>query len=232
MKKIILSFLIFNIYSLSSRSTFENKLIQGSIKELDTKIKLSFNINKKDSYNKTYLMLACEYGAYDLVASLLKRKAKLELHDYRGDTAFLLAVKNKNIEIAKLLKKYGSNINYRNKDNYNALFIAIQNGDIDTVDFLLEEELNPNEKFDSLNALQFALLNVKNEDYYRIVKLLLLYDADINYKTTKNYIIVFDKSDINEEVNFVEFNLKEGYNSLEIAKMLKLTKIAKLLEKI
>ena len=58
--------------------------------------------------------------------------------DSAGNTPALIAARDKNIPLVKLLLSQGANINAKNKDGYTLLHYALQNKDTNLSSFLVE----------------------------------------------------------------------------------------------
>lgn len=89
--------------------------------------------NDVDTYRKSPLMYACEFGNVDLVKTLLDADVDVNIASVDGDTAIMYAIRNKNIknssEIVALLLKYGADVDdVINKKNEYPLLVAAKLG--------------------------------------------------------------------------------------------------------
>lgn len=95
------------------------------------------NPNAHVSYSSTTPFLnAAARGQTDIAAAMLA-KAKINSVDYRGNTAYALAVAAKNKPLAELLLNNGAAVDARNRSGWTPLFYAVRNGDTTTVDTLI-----------------------------------------------------------------------------------------------
>ena len=69
---------------------------------------------------------------------LQDKQALIETKNHRGDTALLLAAKNKQLEMIIYLGEEGANLEAQNHDGTTALMSAARNGDLDLVKYLCE----------------------------------------------------------------------------------------------
>jgi ankyrin repeat protein len=142
--------------------------------------------NKADNEkNITPLLIATQYGYYDMVEVLLEHNAKTNLSDINGITPLYIAAQNGNYRLAELLLGKGAEIDSPNKRGATPLYIAAQNGFFKIVELLLDQgakiELANNEgvtpflaaiamgKADVLKVLLNKILGIENQE--REVKL-------------------------------------------------------------
>lgn len=86
----------------------------------------------------------------------------LEMWNLHGETCFLVACKNRDVEMMKLLANKGADINARcGRSGYTALHYAVEMKSFEVIDFLLEEEsLDINvENFAGWTSYQLCLIN-------------------------------------------------------------------------
>lgn len=102
------------------------------------------DVNKQWA-NKTPLQMAIIHKWFDGVQLLLNIGANISAIDIIGDNIFIAAVKlkedadgNKN-KIIRLLRRKNIRADFKNKANKTALMIAAQNGDLETLNTLLED---------------------------------------------------------------------------------------------
>ncbi|MPN08744.1 hypothetical protein SDC9_156029 [bioreactor metagenome] len=94
------------------------------------------DIDKKDSRGRTPLINSIvQRKSIDIIESIIRAGANLELKDKLGDTALKKAIKFKRIDVVELLIKYGVNIQSENIEN-SPWFFARKNKKI--ADILLE----------------------------------------------------------------------------------------------
>jgi len=133
------------------------------------------------------LITAATYNKLDLVEMLLEMGANIEIQNPRGETPLYLANINRNINMIKLLLKYGAEINkIIHFGGDTVLKKAISNENIEIIKLLLDNDANPNLGDDKNNTplQEAAIIFSFNDDSISavIIKLLLQYGADINSK--------------------------------------------------
>jgi tetratricopeptide (TPR) repeat protein len=126
------------------------------------------NIEAKDKYDRTALMIAVIDGKTNVVKLLLDKGANIEAKatapPYDGDTALIRAFYEGRSEMVKLLLDRGANIEARNKAGDTALITAAGNGHTEIVKLLLDKGANIEAKNNhELTALHWAKVNEKKE---------------------------------------------------------------------
>ncbi len=112
---------------------------------------------------------------------LIDKKTYNLLYFFKN-VAIYYAVKNRNIEITKLLLEYNANPNIENKNGWTLLHIASKNNSVDIVKLLIDAgadlyiknkygltPLHIASKYDSIDVIKFLInygidINIKNED--------------------------------------------------------------------
>jgi ankyrin repeat protein len=133
----------------------------------------SLMINQKDIYGKTSIHLATLVGHLQIVQSLLKAGADINIADKEGFTPIESATCNRYYEIFKILYDYSISHNLHiNIDKL--IFIAAKNSNENILSFLIAHAVNPNIKDkDGYTPLDYAL---KNKDTTS-AKIILNYNA-------------------------------------------------------
>jgi len=109
---------------------------KGNLQKAQKALRAGANVDAKDKYDQTALMLASHCGLTDLVGLLIKAGANVNAKYKDGCTALTWASMNFNTDIVELLIKAGADINA--KDNYveTALMYASVWGHKDIVELL------------------------------------------------------------------------------------------------
>jgi len=179
----------------------------------------------------------------ELINYLIEKETiNVNLQDYNGYTALILATSINNIEIVKLLlQREDIAVNSETFDDNTALMFAIKNNNIEIVKLLLKrEDIAVNlQTSNGYTALMVAIEIVNN---IAIVKLLLLReDLNLNLKNANGYtalMIAIEDNNI-EKVKLllkredIDLNLKNdnGYTALMLAKNKNYSEIIKLISK-
>ena len=87
-------------------------------------ISLGTDVEQLDE-DKTPLMFAALLGDKLITKAIIQEEAQLDFFDREGNTAFIYASRNNNLEILKLLYAGGADINTTNQDNWTALDYSI-----------------------------------------------------------------------------------------------------------
>jgi ankyrin repeat protein len=96
------------------------------------------DVDLRDHFGKTALILAAEKGRLDLAKIVLEAKAFVNLSDSEQNTALILAVKIGHVPLAReLMVTYGANVYKENKFGDSALSLAFQRLDVDMANMLV-----------------------------------------------------------------------------------------------
>lgn len=165
-----------------SANAIHQSILDGRLRQVSYFIQMGVNVNSKDKYHRTCLMLAClsdheEYGI-QVAKLLLKSNADINIQDGRGRTAVFLACSENREKLFNLfLDTHGALIDYRLKDNDgNALInhVAV-NGSVYMLRKLIEKMNLKKVEVDHRNNLGYTalLLSIKNDKYlnaYYLIK--------------------------------------------------------------
>lgn len=208
-----------------------------AIKKLINKI----NVNMKDEYGYTALILAADRGYQNIVEFLLKiPNINVNIQNNRGDTALYEATSSGHRNIVKLLLQMPSiNVNAQNHDGWAAIHWATSENDIQMVKLLLDTPgLNINIQMNIGDTpLMRAFVNLDEN----IIKLLLSHDnIDVNIQNNEGYTaLIFATWQINKEIvelllnsPLINLNLKDvhGKTALTYAKERNFRKIEQLIK--
>ncbi|XP_036423490.1 transient receptor potential cation channel, subfamily N, member 1 [Colossoma macropomum] len=93
------------------------------------------------------LLLAVEAGNVGIVKELLSGQTEPQLHAQRtgsGDTALHICCRRKDVEMAKVLVEFGSNLDSQNDEGQTPLHVAAWEGDEAMLKFFYQSKANPN----------------------------------------------------------------------------------------
>jgi len=98
------------------------------------------SVNLRNYNGVSALMEAAGWNMQgEVLQYLIENGAKLDLEDELGNTAFMIALENNNLEFAELLLNLGADINYQDNVGNTALMQAVIADKKDVVKFLLEK---------------------------------------------------------------------------------------------
>lgn len=129
-------------------------------------LRCSFDINLRDENSLTMLMVACLYGYYDMVDTLIKLKADVDLVDKNGNNALVWCIQN--YDIVKLLVHAKINVNQQNFEFKTPLMFASQLGELNVVKLLLKHNANIHDiDSNGNNALLWSCAIMNNKQIIR-----------------------------------------------------------------
>ncbi len=127
------------------------------------------DIEIKNPYGFTALMIACQKCDIQMVQALLAAGADKEAKEPNGWTAFMLAAELNYLDILKILKEAGADSEAKDPNGFTMLMRAAGNGDINMVQILLKAGANSDTVSSSgVTAMMLATQN----NHPDIVKLL------------------------------------------------------------
>jgi len=133
---------------------------QGKVDQISLLISNKANLESKDGYGNTALILAAESVNEDCVEELIRAKARVNAKDNFGQTALMHAVSRGNAQISDMLLKHGAHTNDATKFGQTALMKAaytIHHHTHYNIESLLEKKADPNLKDkDGRTALMIA----------------------------------------------------------------------------
>jgi ankyrin repeat protein len=137
---------------------------------------------KADDYSA--LMYAVKHNKNEIATILIKSDiCNVSQQSNVGETALMIAIFNRNIEIAQQLIQAGADLNLQNKNGSTALNFAAANGLYDIVKLLLKKDVALNTQHKSgLTPLMDAVCR----GFHEIVILLLNRGADANTQNNEN----------------------------------------------
>ncbi|KAH4216616.1 hypothetical protein HBI26_190290 [Parastagonospora nodorum] len=168
--------------------------------------------NVRDSLGTTPLIYACARGHAQVAEILLEAGALAHFVDRRGSTALLGSVKNRHLELTRMiLKEKDVVINAFHKpfNNYTALMLAAWNSDPHTVDALLQRpDLDVN--LSPPNSRSNCLIIATCDDEKECVKELLQHPSiDVNHQDRSGYTATHYAA-LNGYVDTLELLLNAG----------------------
>jgi hypothetical protein len=113
------------------------------------------DVNRKNEFGKTALMIASYRGGVDMVRLLVKAGANVNLRDRENQTALMIASAEGHLDIVRTLVEADAVVDQSTQDSdETALMMAADGGHLDVFRFLLSRGANPNKR--SEGTLQHA----------------------------------------------------------------------------
>lgn len=129
------------------------------------------DINSCNEFGMSALMVACDFGAMDVVRFLLTHGAVPDTQNENGLTALMIAAARNDTEMVAMLLKYGADYTMREKSGWNALMIACAEGAKDTVVQLIKTGMDLNVRNDENDsALTIAMKSGAHDCVYHLMK--------------------------------------------------------------
>jgi ankyrin repeat protein len=124
---------------------------RGDIEKAKDLLQNGYDVNIRDEFGQTALIVAAEDCDLEMVKLLLAHGADVNLQEKDGYTALMAAIENQfwteedneeqynaALEIVKMLLKHGAHVNLKNEENYTALMIALDNSYLEIAKLLLK----------------------------------------------------------------------------------------------
>lgn len=186
-------------------SKLHHAIITNDIKLFDKNLHL---INETDQLGSTPLMWAIRMKNKQMIDRLLHEKdLQINSKDKQKNSALMLAIKNREHEIASTLLQYNINANETDKNEYTPILIAVALGKTSILDKLIEKTNEKNLK----EALAFSVIN----ENINAVKI-LIEKKDLNSKIEAEGKTLINYAIENNCNYMIPFLIKKGC-SLDIS---------------
>lgn len=130
--------------SKALEASLRSAAYDGDVKNLEKLIEKGVNLEARDSYKQTPLILAVRHGHETFVAALLKANVEVNAQDTYGQTALHHAAEWGFSKIISLLIAKGANLESRNDNGNTPLIFAVWKGHEDAIEVLLEGNADVN----------------------------------------------------------------------------------------
>jgi len=181
----------------------------GHLEAVKQHITDGVDVDKKDDWSKTPLILATEGGHLEVVKFLIESGASIDAKDeWSGRTALILAAEKAHVDIVKYLIAEGANVKISSNGRYTALHDAAGNGLLEIVGILIGKGADVNA---SSNSGDTVLSSAVVAGHIDIVKLLIAEGADVNASESWGYTSLHLAVDRGRK-EIIEILLENGAN--------------------
>lgn len=138
-------------------TALEYALRNGSREMLQLLLRSGADVNTRNSFKQTPLMLLGDESTDHMVWDLIHAGAKVNLKDEYGDTALMEAAREKNLPVLMALLNAGARVDTKNKEGETALMLAAYTNQIANIRALIRAgaDLNARDN-DGWTALDYA----------------------------------------------------------------------------
>ncbi len=174
-------------------------------------IEQGIDVNLTDEQGRTPLMFAAEEGHLDIVQYLVAMRAEINPLDNGNHSALIYAVGEGNTDIVQYLLDKGAEVVVV---DHNALEIAIQEGDEETFDLLLEQQVenNPSQEEELKRNYDFHFFIEAVEDgNMQVVRNYIRKKGDVNAATKDGWTGLIEAAD-ESNLNMVRLLTEAGAN--------------------
>ena len=143
------------------------------------------DVNATNSENESALLLASRRGNLDIIHALLSSGADPTIASVEGNTWLHYAVNGGcSIEVLTVIVGNGADVNATNNKNESALLLASQEGNLDTINILLESRADPNITSAEGNTwLHYAVDGRCSKEVFQAI---IDHGADVNSRNKDN----------------------------------------------
>jgi type II secretory pathway predicted ATPase ExeA len=155
------------------RESEESALIlavwNNQILEINELLQLGADVNTRNHFGQTPLMIASMFGSSDVIKTLLENDAALNVIDNQGLTAVMLGARNGQSQVVEFLLNNGADVNVQDKRGLTALMHAASFGHKTTVQVILK--FNPELDIKS-NKGRSADVIASSQGYQHVAKII------------------------------------------------------------
>ena len=161
------------------------------------------NVNLKNKEGSTPLIIATQNGFLSIVKILISFNADINEKDNRFFNALTYAIGKP--DILEFFFLHGANAEYKDHEGNSLIHYAIINGDIQSIQIIINQNINLESNGNGLTPLLFATKMNKIE----IMKILLSNGANVNAKTKEGYyplLFAIERSNLNSIKLLVQYD--------------------------
>ena len=176
-------------YALGSRHFKIAKLLIKKKADMDAQFNPDCEYSNCDELGFTPLQYYSKFGDLEIVKFLIENNADINKKNPEGNTAFLIALINREDDVARFLLQKGAEIKDKNYSDYTPLMAASWAGNYKIVKALIKRNVDLNEISDDgygYSALWSALSN----NQLKIAKYLIRHGADVNLIYINRYTVL------------------------------------------
>lgn len=140
---------------------------EGNLEVVQALVQAGANIDKRNAFKETPIMLACITGSAKIVEYLLSKEAQI---NQPGWTPLLYAATNGQNEIVKLLIENHAYIDSSAPNGSTPLMMAVRGGHISTAQLLLEEGADPSIKNENGESAESWAEMAKQTDLAALIR--------------------------------------------------------------
>ena len=140
---------------------------EGNLEVVQALVQAGADIDKRNAFKETPIMLACITGSTRIVEYLISKEAQI---NQPGWTPLLYAATNGHNEIVKILIENHAYIDSSSPNGSTPLMIAVRGGHISTAQLLLEEGADPTVKNENGESAQSWAVMSKNTELAQLIR--------------------------------------------------------------
>ncbi|MEW5558803.1 ankyrin repeat domain-containing protein [Enterobacter asburiae] len=182
-------FIIPLLYGSNSMAEKQNPSLnsvvgKGDILAVKELVEKGTNIETRDIYNRTPLMIATRMNNVAIASYLIEKGADVNAKDIIQDTPYLYAGARGFDKILALTLAHGADLKSLNRYGGTALIPAAERGSVETVKILIDAGVNVNHinKLGWTALMEAIILGDGSRSYQQIISLLIKSGADVNIK--------------------------------------------------
>ena len=184
---LLLAYLALAGYVGSEKTQLFNAAYIGNWERVKTLVDRGIDVNAKDKYGQTLLILASYRNDKDIVTLLISKGADTNIHNASGSTPLHCASRRGLYQIAQILIDNNAKVNSRDRYGRTPLFYSVSSGPKELLEILLRNGAEINIMDESgwtplHTALRSWPLDPRQYPLYDIVELLIKHGADVNAK--------------------------------------------------